>query len=267
MDKAGKKYWDNNWDGSELPEPIRPFDSSLNNYVNFRFHEYFETRLADKLKRQQPVKLLEIGSAKSAWLPYFNQVHGCQVAGLDYSEYGCELSRKILDREEVLAQVYCMDMFKPDEDLLNTFDIVISFGVAEHFENTDECLAAMSGFLKADGLLVTNIPNIVGIIGFLQKFIDKKIYDVHVPISLGDIKAVHEKAGLEIESAEYFLPINLGVLNFDDKKDRWFYPLATRLSSWLSKLVWVFDRNIKRLPASAIFSPYIMTVASKKKKN
>jgi 2-polyprenyl-3-methyl-5-hydroxy-6-metoxy-1,4-benzoquinol methylase len=53
--------------------------------------------------------------------------------------------------------------------MVSAFDVVISFGLVEHFEDTDACLKAINKFLAPKGLLITFIPNMVGFTGFLTK--------------------------------------------------------------------------------------------------
>jgi 2-polyprenyl-3-methyl-5-hydroxy-6-metoxy-1,4-benzoquinol methylase len=52
----------------------------------------------------------------------------------------------MLRKAGVVGQVYCCDFFAPPGDLIGTFDVVISFGVAEHFQDTAECLRALRVF-------------------------------------------------------------------------------------------------------------------------
>jgi len=53
----------------------------------------------------------------------------------------------------------------PPDHLLGAYDFGVSFGVAEHFEDTAECLAAFRRFLKPSGILFTAIPNLAGLLG------------------------------------------------------------------------------------------------------
>ena len=92
----------------------------------------------------------------------------CSVTGLDYSEIGCEEARLILENNNVEGEIVCCDFFSPPESMLNRYDVVISFGVLEHFENTSDCTKAFSRFLRPGGLLLTVIPNMNGIPGLLD---------------------------------------------------------------------------------------------------
>src|SRR6267143_783637 len=102
MDKAGQEFWNNSWARSNLPGAVNPSDPQLNNWVNRRLFEKSET---------SSMRLLEIGCAKSAWLPYFAKEFGFSVSGLDYSPIGCEMARKVLQANEIVAEVVCADLF------------------------------------------------------------------------------------------------------------------------------------------------------------
>ena len=131
-----------------LPAPVDPRDKTLSNYVARKFHELF-TRV---LPRGHNVRLLEVGCARSRWLPYFAAEHGYEVTGLDYSTMGCEQARQILAAAGVEGRIVEGDLFSPPEDLLEAFDVVISFGLVEHFDDTDcrhSRLSAASSFRVA----------------------------------------------------------------------------------------------------------------------
>ena len=74
-------------------------------------------------------------------------------------------------------------MFDPPDDMKGQYDLVMSFGVVEHFKDTTACLKACAAFVKPGGQMFTMIPNMTGLVGSLQKIIDRNVYDIHVPLS------------------------------------------------------------------------------------
>jgi len=260
-DRAGEIYWDRKWEKGGLPPALDPCGRGLNNYVSRKFHGYFE-----RVFRSYPThgrKLLEIGCAQSVYLPYFSKYFGFQVAGLDRSEIGCDKARMILDRESVTGQVYCADFFSPPHELLEEFDVVVSFGVVEHFQPTVEAIQGISKMLKPKGKMVTIIPNLVGILGPLQKVLDVTVYDAHVPLDRQGLASAHAEAGLEVESCEYFLPVNLGVLDIENWAKKLPYKITVRLRSWISKLFWLVEDHFGFPRGNRFSSPYINCVAQK----
>lgn len=264
-DIAGKDYWDKCWETAELPMPIDPHLTSLDNYVNQRFHDYFR-EIFSGLEPSQ-MRLLEVGCGRSAWLPYFAKEFGFQVCGLDYSERGCQKAREILALAGVEGEVIETDFFTPPEAWLNRFNVVVTFGVVEHFQDTTDCLVALSRFLKSEGLLITSIPNLVGAIGLFQKVLNRSIFNVHVPLDLLAMLEAHQQAKLEAVKFDYFLSTNFGILNLEGlDSNQKVNCLKHRLRLYLtriSKLIWLAERKLVPLPVSQFFSPYIILVAKK----
>ena len=261
LDKAGKPYWDRVWTGHDVLNTIDPRAPGLRNHVPHRFHEYFHQLFSNM--ETSGKKLLEIGCARSIWLPYFGNEFGFKVFGIDYSDIGCDQSKKLLLRKKVEGEIVCGDFFSPPESMVGAFDVVISFGVAEHVEDTSACVRAFSKFLKTGGLLITNIPNLLGLNGFLQRILNRPVFDIHIPLTRDDLAHAHQMAGLRLISCNYFLFAHLGVLNIDNLKGSFFYPLACRLRTLINVSVWIFERTIPILKPNGWSSPYINCLAMK----
>lgn len=261
MDNPGKSYWTDVWERTPLPGPIDAEDCGVRNYPVQKFHEFF--CLAFSTVKTQGKKLLEIGCARSAWLPYFGKEFGFQIYGIDYSEIGCRQARQLLLREKIRGEIVCGDFFSPPESLIGKFDVVISFGVAEHFENPSLCLRAFTKFLKTGGLLITNIPNMLGLNGFLQKILNRSVFDIHIGLSRDDLAHAHRITGLRVISCNYFLFSHFGMLNINNLKGRLFYPLACRLRTVINVSVWILERMIPAFKPNGWSSPYINCLAVK----
>ena len=265
MDKAGKKYWDDSWAASKLPEAINPADMSLDNYVSRRFHGLF-VNLFDGLQTRS-LRLLEVGCAKSTWLPYFAKEFGFEVCGLDYSPIGCEMATQITRLNKVDAKIFCADLFAPPLDMLGQFDVVVSFGVVEHFDDTSACLNSVSAFLKPGGIIITSIPNMTGLIGSIQKAVNKPVYNIHQLIDSIMLSDAHKLAGLEVLNCNYFIFTSFGVANLEGISVNSFYGYSKKIiigvMARISKLVWLIESKLGFLPPNKTFSPYIYCVARK----
>lgn len=257
IDKAGAVYWDENWSQSDFPRLFNHADTRLDNYVSLAFHEYFQKILGDK----KGFSVLEIGCANSIWPTYFHQYFNAKVYGLDYSEIGCEKSRAILKHYNIPGDIYCADLFSPPPELLGKFDLVVSFGVVEHFENTENCLESCAAFVKPGGYLFTLIPNLSGIIGPIQKWVDRSIYDIHVPLTKKRFIRAHENAGLSLEASEYLMSINLGIVNSGSFSEHRFNSFFRRALSIPCKILWYLERWGFKIPKNRITSPYIVGLA------
>lgn len=265
MDKAGKDYWNDSWASSDIPDAVNPADMRLGNYVNRRFHQLF-LQLFDKSETSS-MRLLEIGCAKSAWLPYFAKEFGFKVCGLDYSPIGCQMATKVLQSNGVEAEVVCADFFAPPESMLGAYDVVVSFGVVEHFDDTAACLRAVSAFLKPGGMLITNIPNMVGWIGAIQKAVNKPVYDIHQLINPHRLREAHELAGLTVLDCGYFVCTSFGVNNLTGISTKnvsgFLKKILLGVLARTSMLVWAIEEKVGYFAPRKFASPYVNCIARK----
>lgn len=259
MDRAGKAYWDAAWEREQLPLAVDPTRAGLDNYVTKQFHELFVREFPAS---RDGLRLLEVGCARSSWLPYFALHHGFEVSGLDYSAGGCEQARRILEGAGVSGQVIEGDLFAPPEGMVGQFDVVVSFGLVEHFTDTVAAHVALARFLKPDGLIVTIIPNLGGsLLSLFQRVLDRAVFDVHEPIDRRQLANAHAQANLQLSWCHYFLSVNWNVLNIASWRNARWRTRLMRIFSGLSKAVWMLERRGFIIPPNRLTSPYIVAVA------
>lgn len=264
-DKAGREYWNQAWDDHPLPNVWNVDSKRLLHHVEGEFFNWI-ARTLEKLGKLGPnVRLVEVGCARSQALPVLAKRLGLSVAGIDYSPNGCEQTRIMLDREGVRGEVYCADIFAVPDDLKGKFDVVVSFGLIEHFENSNDIVMALAALLKPGGVIFSNIPNMRGTVGFAQKILNRRIYDVHVPLTPSQLRIAHEAAGLSVVEATYFLSTNYGVVNLGVDSLRspswWARKIALALLVRMSMAVWLVERVLGDFPVSQMFSPYVNCIA------
>jgi 2-polyprenyl-3-methyl-5-hydroxy-6-metoxy-1,4-benzoquinol methylase len=256
-DRAGRAYWDELWRTGTVLSPEN--SAGIRNYVNRRLERYFHKVLSEA--RVKPgVRLLEVGCARSQWLPYFARTFDCAVSGLDYSPAGCASAAAVLANANVKGDIRCGDLFANHPDWFGTFDVVFSNGLVEHFDDTAACLRAIRRFLRPEGLIITSIPNMVGMIGRLQKRVNRSVFDVHVPLSAQALRVAHDDAGFERCESQYFMFANSGVINPGPEAPRWKRDFLRGLGV-LSMGVWLLDGEVGRLPPNRISSPYVICTA------
>lgn len=256
-DQAGVEYWDDLWADPDLPEPVDHTDTDFRNRQDQVAAEYLHGCLGD-LKPGS--RLLEVGCARSPWLPYFARRYGFSVTGLDYSEPGCAAERKVLERADVDGEVIEADMFDPPPELLGSFDAVVSFGVVEHFAKTASALSALRSLAVPGGLVITTVPNMTGVNGWVQRRLNPAVFDIHVPLDATALADAHRLAGLQVESSRYLLSTNFGVVNLNGLPPT----RGTRLAATgllqltrLSKLAWIAEGRIGRLPETRMLSAHV----------
>lgn len=259
IDLAGKQHWDGVWTAHQLPAAIDPHSPGASAFVRHFDRVYRKTWPEGK---HHGARFLEIGCGQSAWLPYFAREFGFKVAGVDYSDVGCAQTRAILAREGVAGDIYCANLFEPPETLAGGFDIVYSGGVVEHFEDTAGCIKACARFARPGGTIVTVVPNMTGLIGLLQRLLNRAVYAIHVPLDREALVAAHRAAGLEVRFCDYNTLCNLGLVNIDNWRQRAFYTVANELRFRLGPVISLLERALPRLGSTRWGASYIICVAT-----
>lgn len=263
VDLAGKAHWDQMWAHEAFPPDIDPRSESVWAHRDRLFHQAFARILAG---HPRGMRLMELGCARSAWLPYFAREFGYRVAGLDYSALGAQQTADRLREAGIDGEVRCADLFDAPADWLGAFDLVTWFGVAEHFHDTTAAVRAASKLLKPGGLIVTEIPNLAGVNGLLQRWLNRPVYDMHVPLTAGQLAAHHEAAGLRVVSSEYVVPTDFGVVDIDELP----HGFERRWKDWVlyvlrvfGGVVWWLDRRIGPFRPGRLTGGFVIVAAEK----
>jgi SAM-dependent methyltransferase len=206
-------------------------------------------------------RVLEIGAGDSAWLPYLaKEFPSSQFVGLDYSERGCTLLSARALSEGVNVQTVQEDMLVESSAHHQTFDVVLSFGVVEHFSDLVKALSAKSRYAKRGGIVFTLIPNMAGVLGTLARTWNREIYLQHKPHDLASLEDGNRQSGLTLIASGYVASNNFGILSscFPDRKG-----LAWQLHRVLvgvSMATWSVEHRLGNLPRTRLLSPYIFTM-------
>jgi hypothetical protein len=161
-------------------------------------------------------------------------------------------------------------LFDAPESLRESFDVVFSAGLAEHFTQTADCIRSLANFLKPQGLMITSIPNLTGICGTIQKIVNRPVFDVHVPLDKNALATAHERAGLQLIACEYFMSTNFGVVNLHGLPPKSINVFAKRallaLLTRFSYAVWIVEKLFRPVPPNRFTSPYLICVARKQQR-
>jgi len=202
-----KQLWDEMYQRSRRRFPVPRPDL-------FRLHFELDRTFKALFSRQSGLKLLEVGCGDSVWLPYFNLEFGYQVEGIDYSEVGCDLARQNLNKAGVQGNVFCQDIFHLGSEFDQRYDILISFGVIEHFEQPVQLIGILSRLLKPGGRMFTYIPNLKSVAAIIMRFIDRNFYDSHFVIQMSELQNYHSQNGMIVECSMYFQFLDFSILGF-----------------------------------------------------
>jgi SAM-dependent methyltransferase len=261
IDKAGKNYW-NKTPRNNIKYQTFFVQNGIRGYSRRQFKKLFDDTFS-YIKDINRIKLLKLGCGGSIYLPYFSKTYNCIVSGVDYSETGCILSDQICNDSNVDADIICADIFNPPDYLIEKFDVVVSFGVFEHFSDSDHTMSAFSRFLRPGGVLLTVVPNMSGITGFIQKIISHNIYDVHEKIDVERFIDSNKFSDLEIVKINYFQFINFGVINPGDSRII-INTILMFILRVVSIFIWFIEFISITFKPNFITSPYIYCISRKK---
>ena len=251
-----KDYWDKTVKGAKLPR----FPDILRHNIRA-----IVDSLDPVLKCARAKTLIEVGCAASEWLPYFAKRYGYRVSGLDYSETGCALAAENLRLHGVeYEKIVCTDLLEWKS--IEKYDVVVSFGVIEHFVSSGEILKIFAKHLNEGGLVITVVPNLRGAMGLLARLVVPEIYRMHRALSLEDMLRFNNAAGLTEVKTVYAGIFSLGTIPWG-KSGRYLFSGASRLGRASLRIINQLDKlfslalNRFRKPTSALFSPYIISVS------
>ncbi len=149
-----KQYWDERWDKVRLPEIVEP---DTKHPISKEIIRVLQAHLpAGKLSA------MEIGGAPGQFAAYLSKFHGYAASVLEYSEAGCRKTRENFDLLGLDVALYHRDFFSDLSDLPR-FDIVLSMGFIEHFDDLGDILRRHVDLLTRNGILILGVPNLRGI--------------------------------------------------------------------------------------------------------
>ena len=124
-----------------------------------------------------PKTIVEIGGYPGRYLAYIADKYNLIPASVDYNSDKTKIEEifKLFNIQKY--QIIQADIFEhqPQEQ----YDIVISNGFIEHFENYDEVLDKHTHYLKPGGTLFVLIPNMKNYIYFYKQMVDKNNLKIH----------------------------------------------------------------------------------------
>jgi len=250
-----KDYWDSTYEARRALEPVE-LEGARNRCLRRIMHvkrPYIEAARS----------VLEIGGGGSAWLAYLAlQYPHKRFASIDYSERGNQALSQFAEHRAVdNLEVYADDFFNAAR-YEQRFDFVYSHGVVEHFTDVAAALRAHATFLAPSGAMLVIIPNMAGILGPMTRWLNRPVYDVHVPHDLHSLSRGHEEAGLDVLDGGYLCSSHFGVLSSCVTRHSGWKWHVYRWLSRASKLSWWLEDRVVALPETKWVAPYIYVLST-----
>ncbi len=253
-----ESYWTALWDGQQ-------------HKVRHLRWAYVANRQLAKLFRRtlsglDTPKLLEVGCADSLWLPYLAHTYECDCHGIDFSEVGCQLAKRNLQRANAVGKILCEDVFTFAKMHQGTFDFVYSMGLIEHFTDTELILKELSYLLKPTGRMLTVFPNLRGMYTPIARVASPKLLATHQVITPMELHGVLQDVGFQVTEFGYTGgPLKLSVVDYS--------PWRAVIGKWghevLCKFVNLTDIVVGNLlvglqvPNQQLTSPYVYAISTK----
>jgi len=238
-DAAGKKYWNSIWE--KLP-PVERYDGPV--YEHHSVLKRFLTNAGG-------ADAIEIGCGTGNFMIYINKEFGYHVDGLDYSD-NMEYVRANLSHNGISdAELFHADFFEfmPAKQ----YDLVLSGGFAEHFDDHELVVRKHAEWVKPGGLVVIIVPNLTHIHKLLCGWFAPEVLLVHrFPLMHRDVmRQTLQDAGLQVLHCEFH------------KTFRPTYPLP-RIMGFLTRAC----RKLLRISGfddigNRFASPYLISVSRK----
>ena len=236
--------WDQAWKKARLPKTL-----NTNSLFGFCFDRVMKKHL------QMGMKLLEIGCAGGKFLIYFKQKFNCDVFGIDYSPVGCKLAEKNLALTKTNGTIICDDIFECKGLEKESFDVVFSAGFIEHFDDTEKVIEKHVDLLKPGGTLIIELPNMLGLHGFIFRIFNRDSYYQHKLLTAKMVEECFSNFGIQIMKSVYIGSLILESGGKPGYIQPFFY--------LVNKIFYLLLRTLNIFFESQYVSPYIVVIGGK----
>jgi SAM-dependent methyltransferase len=185
-------YWDGEATTFKLP-------CSWSRFSDLDLYSELDKWMKILFAHSKDFSLFEIGCAPGRYLAFFGKRYGCKLYGIDKSEVGVEATRKNLELQGLTGKIESGDFFHDVPELRGMkFDITMSHGFVEHFDDLRGVMAKIHRCTQPGGLIVTTAPNFNGLSGSIAKRITPDVYASHRKFTPSQLAAVQTELGARI---------------------------------------------------------------------
>ncbi|MEO5910245.1 MAG: methyltransferase domain-containing protein [Pelobium sp.] len=241
-----RDFWKNYWESKqglivEIPR----------NYV---FYEIFDRIISE----EKTSSAIELGGFPGYYAVFLKKFYKVETTLLDYFIYP-KITDELIKKNNLPAN--SIDII--ETDLFNyqpkkTYDLVLSCGLIEHFEDTKSIIATHLQFLSKGGKLLITLPNFTGVNGWVQKNFDEENYLKHNIKSMDPefLANIAKELGLTEVKTYYFGRFSTWLENRESK---------SALTKLTVKAIWIAGKIIVKTFRfeSKLLSPYIVLEAKK----
>lgn len=213
----------------------------------------------------QNLKVIEIGSGFGTYAALMAE-EGAEVTILDYSDIAIERARNFFKRNKISAEFIKQDALSLSTELLNKYDISMSFGLAEHFRNSDRIKINKVHFdlLKEGGIALISVPNKHNLPYRMSKFLAEHTqrwkYGEEYPYSRKEFRNICQEIGIN----EYSFIGDSFVSSLNFLKP---FRIIFRIIYKLERILGTADAKKERGTFLDEYLSYALVLCGKKQKN
>jgi SAM-dependent methyltransferase len=162
-----KAFWANYWESKK--------GLAFNVPANHTFYKL----LGNIIKEHQPKSAIELGGFPGYYAIFLKKYFKLDTTLFDFYVHP-QVLKEVLDANRLTEK----DIAVIEGDLFNyqpekQYDLVLSCGLIEHFNDTKDIIARHLQFLKPGGTLFITLPNFTGVNGWVQRKYDMDNYGKH----------------------------------------------------------------------------------------
>jgi SAM-dependent methyltransferase len=234
------------------------WESRIGLIFNIQRSYIFGDILAKIIHEKGAKTAIELGGFPGYYAIYLKRYEDMDTTLLDYFIHK-GLVNELLEKnglKEDDIKIIEADLFtyQPPEQ----YDMVLSFGLIEHFSDTKYIIEKHLPFLKPGGTLFITLPNFKGVNGWVQRKFDLENYNKHYIESMDPALLAGYCGQLGLKEIESYYHGRFSV---------WLENKSTQtiLAKALVKSIWIMGKVLTKLipVESKLLSPYIVLKATK----
>lgn len=267
-----KNYWEKKYYSTNKKSHFLVLSSFLPNGTEKFFTPFLKFKELQILKKYLKIpknsKIVEIGSAPGKFISELAIILKSIPYGIEYSKSGADLNRKNFKKYGFSEKnVLEVDFFSDDiiKQYKESFDLVLSRGFVEHFDNPYDVVKRHLELLKPDGYLVVSIPNKSGLNKKILSYLNKNSLEKH-NLNIMNIKNflnLFPESILEKKLLRYYGIFDCYQFNPSQDKKR-IYSFLMKIQ----KIIYPFYYFIPDEPSfdSSFLSPSLIYIGKKKRR-
>ena len=243
-----RAFWKSYWESKkDLAFTVKP---------TYTFHQL----LRYQIRKNKLKTAVELGGFPGYYAIYLHKYEGMQTTLFDYYVHTGilvdVLAANKLDEKSI--GVIEGDLFR--YKALKQYDLVLSCGLIEHFEDTKDIIRRHLNFLKPGCVLFITLPNFLGVNGWVQRNFDPQNYSKHnlKSMQLDKLRNICQELQLSDVEVHYYGRFSVWL---EDESSK------STLAKLLTKTIWIAGKLFTRVvpKETQSLSPYIVLTAKKPK--